>query len=122
MRNTQSTSKTFDGYKRISFKYNEGWKNNDEHRYVGEFRILKIRSISNANADISSGDADGCIYTVSAPKGASKEDVINVLQNHFTWHCRCEHDCCGHILTGVYSIRRTKRKEWLVEVVRRYNV
>lgn len=114
------TPKTFDGYKRITFRFNEGWKGDDEHEYVGKFRILKIRRV--ANTDTSNGEAEGRIYTVAAPRGASEADVANVLRGAFTWHCRCEHDCCGHLLTGIYLIRRTKRWEWLVEVVRGNNV
>lgn len=114
------TLKTFDGYKRTTFSFNKGWKDDDVHEYVGKFRILKIRRI--AEIDTANGEAEGRIYTVAAPKDVSKADVINVLQGAFTRHCRCEHDCCGHLLTGVRSIRRTKRREWLVEVARRYNV
>lgn len=114
------TPETFDGYKRTTFSFNEGWKDDDEYEHAGKFRILKIRRV--AETDTGNGEAEGRNYTVAAPRGTSKAGVINVLQGAFTRHCRCEHDCCGHLLTGVSSIRRIKRREWLVEVARRYNV
>lgn len=115
-------TKFFDGFKRTSFRFNNGWKDNDEHEYVGKFRILKRKAVTATEKEVSYGGADGRFFTVLAPKGASENDVINAIEDTFTWHCRCEHDCCGHLYSGVLSIHRTKKREWLVEQIRRYNV
>ena len=113
-----SAVSTFQGYRRTSFKFNESWKDDDKYEYLGMFKILKRVLCNTAESEAEKDH----IYTVRAPRGASKRDVENVLQNTFTWHCRCEHDCCGHLFTGVRSMRRIKRREWSIEVARRYNV
>lgn len=122
LRKLTVVNKFFDGYKRTSFRFNNGWKDDEQHEYVGKFRILKRKAIAATENDASYGGADGRLITILAPKGVSKNDVINVIENTFTLHCRCEHDCCGHLLSGVHSIRRTKKREWLVEQSRSYNV
>ena len=33
----------FDGYRRLTFQFNDGWKGEDEYQYLGEFMILKSR-------------------------------------------------------------------------------
>lgn len=110
--------RTFPGFRRRTFKFNEAWKDEDDHEYVGEFKILKL-VLSDATNEEAEKDR---IITVRSPREVSKQDAKNVLQNTFSYQCRCEHDCCGHIQSGVYMIRQTKRREWLVTVLRRRNV
>lgn len=28
------------------------------------------------------------------------------LREEFNWRCGCEHDCCGHVMTGISAVRR----------------
>ncbi len=70
----------FDGYRRLTFQFNDGWKGEDEHEFLGEFMILKNRIRQSRNQDSSNGEAGERIYTVRAPRGVSRTDIINVLR------------------------------------------
>jgi len=113
-----TTSKTFAGWARRTYRFNNSYKADDEHEYVGEFRVIRHVIVKNDDYEM----ADGSIFTVKAPRGVSRADVVNVLTNTFSRNCRCEHDCCGCVQSGVSNVRRAKRREWRVEVLRRYNV
>ena len=41
----------FDGYRRLTFQFIDGWKGEDEHEFLGEFMILKCRLRQSANMD-----------------------------------------------------------------------
>ena len=112
----------FDGYRRLTFQFNDGWKGADEYQYLGEFMILKSRLRHSNHQDSSNGEAGERIYTVRVPRGISRGDIINALRDTFTNGCRCEHDCCGHLQTYAYLPRRQKRRTWVVEVHCYYNV
>jgi hypothetical protein len=112
----------FDGYRRLTFQFNDGWKDEDEHEFLGEFMILKSRIRQSSNHDTSNGEAGERIYTVRAPRCVSEADIINALRDAFTSGCRCEHDCCGHLQTYAYLPKRQKRRTWVVEVRCYYNV
>ncbi len=47
----------FDGYRRLTFQFNNGWKGEDEHQYLGEFMILKCRHRLFNYQDSSNGEA-----------------------------------------------------------------
>ncbi len=112
----------FEGYRRLTFQFNDSWKDEDEHQYVGEFMILKCRIRHPSLQDSSNGEAGERIYTVRVPRGVSRDDIINALRDSFTYGCRCEHDCCGHLQSYAYLPRRQKRRTWMVEVRSYYNV
>ena len=112
----------FDGYCRLTFQFNDGWKGEDEYQYFGEFMILKSRLRHSNHQDSSNGEAGERIYTVRVPRGISRGDIINALRDAFTNGCRCEHDCCGHVQWSGRVVRRNKRREWLVELRASRNV
>ena len=110
----------FDGYRRLTYQFNDGWKGEDAHEYIGEFLILQCRCRPFGSQDMSGGEAGDRVYTVRVPRGVCQGDIINALQDAFTSGCRCEHDCCGHMQTRANLPRRVKRRQWVV-VVRCYH-
>lgn len=106
----------FDGYRRLTFQFNDGWKGEDAHEFIGEFLMLKCRVRPPGDQEACYDEAGERIFTVRAPRGLSSGDIINALQDVFTTACRCEHDCCGHLQTRAGLPRRIKRREWVVEV------
>ena len=71
----------FDGYRRLTFQFNDGWKGEDEYQYLGEFMILKSRLRHSNHQDSSNGEAGERIYTVRVPRGISRGDIINALRD-----------------------------------------
>lgn len=112
----------FDGYRRLTFQFNDGWKGEDEYLFLGEFMILKSRLRHSNHQESSNGEAGERIYTVRVPRGVSRGDIINALRDTFTTGCRCENDCCGHLQTYAYLPRCLRRRTWVVEVRCYYNV
>ena len=112
----------FDGCRRLTFQFNDGWKGEDAHEFIGEFVMLRCRIRPPSDKEAGHGAAGERIFTVRVPRGLSRGDIIHALQDVFTTGCRCEHDCCGHLQTRARLPRRSKRREWVVEVSRYYNV
>lgn len=46
----------FDGYRRLTFQFSDGWKGEDEHQYLGEFMMLKCRYRHSNHQDSSNGE------------------------------------------------------------------
>lgn len=112
---------TFAGYQRQTFKFNDAWKNEDEHEYIGKFGILAVRFTPADAHGASYGDVGTYRYTIKVPRGAALATVNNVLRNEFSGGCRCEHDCCGHQFFQTGSPKHIKRREWIVDVRAAYN-
>ncbi len=49
------------------------------------------------------------------------DEVVEGIQDQFSRHCSCEHDCCGHISSGVYDVRY-KRGAFLFRVSNSRNI
>lgn len=108
----------FAGYARLTYRYNDGWKGEDEYTYVGLFRLLKWTEPDYGPDTGKSwyGESWARTYTVKAPAGLSFEQVENVLRNEFRHSCRCEHDCCGHTSSRAHKVIHVKRREYRVVV------
>lgn len=109
----------FSGYRRTTFKYSDAYKDLDNSEYVGEFRLLNS---SEERYLGKYGDSAEQYLRLKAPKGATKNDVREVAHDHFSYHCRCEHDCCGHWQISVGRVYRSKRNEYIVKVSMYQNV
>lgn len=96
----------FEGYKRITHKFNEGWKDLDQQEYIGRFKQLGIKAGGVHYTD-DEGSTDMKL-TFVAPKGVNAEDAIEVIRNELSYGCRCEHDCCGHMQSYGRDIKRVK--------------
>lgn len=103
----------FSGYRRTTFKYSDAYKDLDGSEYVGEFRLL---SFSKERYLGKYGDSGEQYLRVKAPKGATKDDVRQVADDFLSYHCRCEHDCCGHWQRSIGKVYHSKRNEYIVKV------
>jgi predicted SprT family Zn-dependent metalloprotease len=106
----------FNGSKRLTHKFNDAWKSEDQWEDVGVFRLLKSRRVQERDEGYT------LLQTIVAPRGVSREDVEQVLRDEFRWSCRCQHDCCGHRFGYVTRVQRVKRRNWVAEVCVGYNV
>lgn len=110
-------AKKFPGYKRLTYKYVDGWKHEDEYEYVGEFRILSVSEEDYGDENSSwYGECWSRNYIVKAPKNLDFDSIRDALDDAFRYSCRCEHDCCGHTRSSTHEVKHLKRREYLVTV------
>lgn len=112
----------FEGYRRITHQYEPGWEELDEHKYIGEFRLLNRRHTPPTAHEMKFGSRGTDLLTIRAPRGVSSDDVIAVLMAEFTTACRCERDCCGCVFMVARTPRHVRRRNWIVPVERKLNV
>jgi hypothetical protein len=110
-------SNKFPAYKRLTHRYVDGWKCDEDYEYVGEFYMLKRHEADYGDEKSSwYGECWSRDYTVKAPRGLDFTTIEAALDDAFRFSCRCEHDCCGHTSTSMDKVKHTKRREYLVTV------
>ena len=106
----------FQGYKRLTHRYNDAWKCDDLwERVPGLFHVLNETNAIYDDRDIY-GESWERKFHIKAPYGLDPKSVRDVLYEEFRRSCRCEHDCCGHVSSYMQDIRHLKRREYLVTV------
>lgn len=104
---------TFTAERRVTHKYAAGYSNLDRYAPIpGAFGVLKSGPVLWDDG----GDTAEQRVTLKAPRGATQKDVTDAALYAFSRHCRCAHDCCGHVNWSVWThrTRHNKRREWTV--------
>ncbi|PNG49947.1 MULTISPECIES: hypothetical protein [unclassified Variovorax] len=112
----------FEGYKRLTHRFRQGWASEDEHEHVGRFRVLNVRHQAPSDHEAEYGSGGQSFITVRAPRAVSADIVAQVLRDNFATGCRCEHDCCGHTSSYPGTPVRVKQRRWVVPVQLRQNI
>jgi len=101
----------FIGYKRLTFKYSEGYKHLDRSEYLGTFKVLGGERLRWSD----DGESRDRRLTVVAPRGVAPRDAVAAIEDAMSYGCQCEHDCCGHWQSRARA-RRTKGRDYAVEI------
>jgi hypothetical protein len=94
--------------RRLTFRYRDGFSDNDEWMPVGSYRKLTYREVW------EDSDSGVRLMTVKVASDRPVAEVIEALQRYLTYGCHCEHDCCGHVFCHFVDVRRTRRNEYFV--------
>lgn len=107
-------------YERLTHKYRDGWSGEDDHKYIGEAKVLRYTPVRTRTSD----DFEGSKIThtlVVAPAALRDTDLRNSIADTMGGSsCRHEHDCCGCPSTYV-DVRRISRREYSVKLTTFYN-
>ena len=105
-------------YKRLTHKYNLGWRHLDKSIYMGSVKLTERRVLEEGN-----GHDEGATYIQYAriPAGARIKDVLQALRDTLT-HSGCQHeyDCCGCASYRV-RVKRYSTRQVLVRTTVGYN-
>lgn len=94
--------------RRLTFRYRDGFSDNDKWMPFGTFRVLKQQEVWPGS------DSGVRLMTVKVVSDRPVAEVIEALQTYLTYGCCCEHDCCGHVFCHFVEARRTRRNEYFV--------
>lgn len=109
-------------YRRLTRRYNDGWKQHDNHRFLTDMKMFPPRVTHLQPDDSLSPGANYNVFVELQDKRLRLRDVEQPLRDFFSRSCRCEHDCCGHASTYAGPITRVGRGRFSVQVRERYNV
>lgn len=109
-------------YRRLTRRFNDGWKMHDNHRFLTDMKLFPARVTSEQPEDSLSPGANYTVFVEVQDKSLHLKDVAQPLRDFFGRSCRCEHDCCGHASTYAGPITRVGRGRFSVQVRERYNV
>lgn len=96
----------FHAYKRNTFRYNDGYRHLDDTTYIGVVKAVYGKSWYTSDDFDSSHNTSievklpAAVISGETDPHVIKSRVFNILSEHFTLCCRCEHDCCGHYNGG----------------------
>ena len=60
------------------------------------------------------GDYGRQFYIVIIPPEVdfTDEEIRQIIEEEYDWHCNCEHDCCGHVRSRVGHIKRLRNNRY----------
>jgi len=89
---------------RLSYKYRTGWSHLDRWQEIGTAR--RVPTGRPARWD-ENGESFRSLELLEVNAGTTRpENVKRAIGDTMQEGCRCEHDCCGHIQSSVYQVRR----------------
>ena len=110
-------------YQRLTHKYAEGWASElDRWHYIGDAGILKYGKPVYLDKYGESWNTVIRVKLSYLAHDATEEQAMDAMRTLFNRACRCEHDCCGHVQSYGTTVRKDKRREYLVRVHSYVNV
>lgn len=105
-------------YERVTHKYRGGWRDEDQHQYVGQVKMLGRKQIRAGNGF----DVGGVYvwYAVALPRFKHRDLRQAIIDSVGGTHCKHEHDCCGCASRRVW-VRRMDKRNYEVRVSVTYN-
>lgn len=109
-------------YKRLTNKYNDGWRHLDSSVYIGTVVLTAPKCIREGT-----GHDEGGVFTQLATLPASlsgrqrKEFRAALAENLSKWGCRHEYDCCGCELRSTRVLPTEHARKALVVTRVSYN-
>lgn len=91
---------------RLTHRYSAGWADMDDYEFPG-FTVKVVRGRFDQGADFDSTQTTAIEITASRP--VTEREIAGALRSQYSYGCRCEHDCCGHLNGGPSRIQKTSK-------------
>jgi hypothetical protein len=105
-------------YERLTHRYRAGWANLDEHRYLGDVKVLQPKI--DRSTDNGYDEGPTLYYRVVLPAGCEVDRralraVREFLDERHTRRCSHDYDCCGCAFASV-RVKKAGRREMTARV------
>lgn len=112
-----------DLFKRLTFKYRDGWADEDLWDFMGVARATPPRVVREPEGFDDGGDFVHHVTVDKAIERAyTRREVANALGTYFSWsECRHEYDCCGCSFGYALVTPSKRRGRYIVRVRMGYN-